>query len=122
MANWTALLSFGSITIAQIGAIHNHKTQKIKTTKSKLFMPCAIFSVSLVCLGALYIVCEQFANVIITSCHLQGNNSAPLDGIVPTAISLGVLILFLFIMFVYPIFEIKYNKRKSSALADMTIQ
>jgi hypothetical protein len=122
MANWTALLSFGSIAIAQIGALRNRKTNKVKVQKTKLFVPCAIFSVSLICLGGLYIVCEQIANVFITGLHLMGNTMPILDGIVPTCISLGVLVLFLLVMFIYPIFEIRHNKRKVSMLVDTSIK
>lgn len=122
MANWTALLSFGCITIAQIGAIRNRWTKKVKTQQTKWFLPCAIFSVGLICLGSLYIVCQQIANVIITGGHLLGNNLNANDGIIPTSISLGVLLLFLLVMFVYPIFEMKYQKNKYNQLADMTIQ
>lgn len=122
MANWTALLSFGGIVIAQIGALRNRWTKKVKTQQTKWFIPCAIFSVSLVCLGSLYIVCQQIANVIITGGHLLGNTMSPSDGIIPASISLGVLILFLAIMFIYPIFEIKYSKGKTNTLADITIK
>jgi hypothetical protein len=44
------------------------------------------------------------------------------DGIIPTSISLGVLVLFLSIMLIYPILEIKYTKHKTNLLADMTIK
>jgi hypothetical protein len=47
---------------------------------------------------------------------------SPTDGIIPATISLGVLILFLAIMLIYPIFEIKYTKGKTSTIADMTIK
>jgi hypothetical protein len=85
-------------------------------------MPCAIFSVSLVALGGVYIVAEQVGNVIITGAHLMGNTMSALDGLVPTCISLGVLALFLLVMFIYPIFEIRHNKRKISMLVDTTIE
>jgi hypothetical protein len=57
------LFIFAFIGIVFFGCLKNRKTKKIPTTKSKIFLPTAIISISLIAISVLYLIIVNFVDL-----------------------------------------------------------
>jgi CHASE2 domain-containing sensor protein len=55
------------IGVAILGGMINRKTNKVKVTKNKMFLPTAIVSVTFVGISLLYMVVAQFVDLGIVA-------------------------------------------------------
>ena len=120
MANWTALLAFGFITLAIVGGIKNRKTNMIKVQKSKSFMPMAICAVIINAIAIFFTFFEPIANLFM----LFRINSTDLTTDILVSRIMIVVVLFIFLaLMLLPIFiENMVDKHKYGSLDEAQLE
>lgn len=109
MANWTSIIVFLCIVFATIGCMKNRKTNKVRVSQVKGFMPCAIISTCLISLAIVFIVASTFGNI-----GLVYTRDATFDEKVGAITTLGVLILFVLMCVIPSSIEMHREKGKPS--------
>ncbi len=108
-SSWTAVLVFGFICFSIFGCLVNRKTKKIKTKKSKLFIPSAIISLVLILISLSFEIISPFYSLIYVIINYDINSQ------LQTFLSSIFLILVLFIyilgMTLPMILDFKYEKK-----------
>jgi uncharacterized membrane protein (DUF441 family) len=113
-SNWGVFFSFAVITIAILGGLINRKTNQIKITKSKLFLPAAWISIVMVAIIFLYIVASSFANVGLVSYyynnHMYENQEIANTALLSSIMSVCMLALYVVVPIIPACFTHKNKK------------
>jgi predicted PurR-regulated permease PerM len=78
-ANWNALFAFACVTFSILGCLVNRKTHKVKTIKSRVFVPAAIVTVAIVGIGIIFVFISTIANFGISINNIVNPNSSIMD-------------------------------------------
>ncbi len=65
MSTWTAVISFAYIVMAIIGCLKNRKTNTVKVTKTKYFVPTAIIAVIAVSLPLVFVFIQPIVDLFL---------------------------------------------------------
>lgn len=109
MANWTSILVFLCIVLATIGCLKNRRTNKVKVTKIKGFVPCAIVSITLIGLAILFIFAASFGDIVLVY-----TRQAAFDQQIGAIMKLVVLALFILICAIPSAYEAHQEKNRPS--------
>lgn len=107
-SSWTAVLVFMFICLSILGCLINRKTNKVKTKKTRLFIPMAIISLILISISLLFEVVSPFYSLAYTLIHY---NSEQFSTLLASVFLIVVLILYLLGMVFPIIFDIRYEKK-----------
>lgn len=109
MANWTSILVFLCIVLATVGCLKNRRTNKVKVTKIKGFVPCAIVSITLIGLAILFIFAASFGDIVLVY-----TRQAAFDQQIGAIMKLVVLALFILICAIPSAYEAHQEKNRPS--------
>lgn len=117
MGTWTSVIAFTFILIVIIGAIKNRKTNKIKVTKNKLFLPTAIAATILMALPIFMTFVGPIADCfilfkVVNDKVVNDPNEFIVDYLVPRIMMVIVLIIILVLMLIPTILETHLLKTK----------
>lgn len=110
MATWTAVFAFLFVMLPIFGGLRNRHNNKIKIEKKKFFIPTAIISVVLISIVLLMLFLDSIVNVIFIFKYSFDN-----EEIIGRVMKFVALLIFVIIMTVPSIFEIKSKKAKSTS-------
>ena len=119
VGEWNAVFGFGFIVLAVVGCLRNRKTKKIKTEKTKAFIPASLVTIIIVGVGLSYVFVESIGNIIVISDYYT--NGYVVNGItmyvdtltlISSYMVLIVLALFCGIMFIPSLVRIFYFDKK----------
>lgn len=115
MANWTALFAFLFIVLAIAGGLRNRKTNKIKTEKSKLFVPFAILTVLTMSLPIFFTIFQPIADLffLFRIPDLGGANQQILISRIMGVVVMGI---YFALMFLPIVIEDSLNKKKFGSI------
>lgn len=115
-SSWTAVLAFGFISLSILGCLINRKTKKIKTVKSRIFIPAAIISFSLISISLLLEFISPFVNLFSIIALIQKGHLINNDSFISSILVIVVLFLYLTCMLLPIIWDYKLlrytNNRK----------
>jgi hypothetical protein len=114
ISNWGVFFAFAVITIAILGGLINRKTNQIKVTKSRLFVPGAWISIVMVAIIFLYIVASSFANIGLVSYyynnHMYDNQETANTALLSAIMSASMLALYVVVPIIPACFTRKNKK------------
>ncbi len=110
-SSWTAVIVFGFIAFALFGCLTNRYTKKVKTNKTKLFIPCAIISLVLIAISLVLEVVNPFYSLVYVVNHKAELGSEYQTTLIGTILTIIVLFLYVAGMLL-PIFsDFKHEKK-----------
>jgi lysylphosphatidylglycerol synthetase-like protein (DUF2156 family) len=115
-ANWNALFAFVCVAFAIIGALRNRRTNKVKVTKSKVFVPSAIIAITVVGVGIIFVFINTFANFCITLNNFinpDGSSHDFFTDFLGSTIALVVLFAFIGVMTIPALLQYRNDARRN---------
>ena len=116
MANWTSVISFAFILFSIIGAYKNRKINQVKVQEFKFFKPMAICSIITLLPPIFFTFFGPIADFFMLFLIPNNHPDFLSNCLVPRVMSVVVLLLFLFLMYVPTLFEDYHLKKKYGSI------
>ncbi|GHU32970.1 hypothetical protein FACS1894166_07390 [Bacilli bacterium] len=109
------MFAFMCIGCAQIGALINRKTKRVKVERTKSFVPCAIISIIIVSISLLFIIVSSFADIGFDIAFIHSRHGIPnkltKDILIGDVLTITVLFVLTSITFIPPLIQRRHWKK-----------
>ncbi|WP_051616707.1 APC family permease [Mycoplasmopsis sturni] len=105
ISTWLSVIAFIFLATAIIGGLKNRRTNKIKTVKSRFFVPSAIIAIVIVFISMIISIIQPFVDLAL-AIHYQNHES-----IIGNLMLIIVFVAFLIIMLIPSLYEWIKSKR-----------